>query len=283
METTTETLSVNGVILNTLAYNVASLTGRWNVPALRTENVTVPGRNGSLRTKRKYHEEGEIVLPLWVKDTDPDEVTSGRDVLYSNIDKLTKLFRPGIGLLEVIHTLPDGTSRRVMAEVKEAFALSAKGRGLATFSVALTVPSVFWESTTVTSHDVVVPYTGTMSGFAGTTAPIEDAIVTITGPVTNPRVEAYGDGAALEVPNWFQYSGTVGAGQTLVVNCGTWSLTGTGGFTPVYANFSHDGDPRWLILQPGKVNSAPGIKTTGSSTSGTTKISVSARRKFLVG
>jgi len=143
MEPTTETLSVNGVVRNTLAYNIKSLTGRLKVPPLRTENVTVPGRHGSLRTRRKFYAEGEIVLPMWVRDCNEDEAEPSRATFRENIDKLTKLFRPGSGMLELLHTLPDGSVRRALAECTEAIDFSTKGRGLADFSVALRVPSVF--------------------------------------------------------------------------------------------------------------------------------------------
>lgn len=283
MNTTEETLSVNGVVLNTLAYNISTLAGRLRAPALRTENIQVPGRHGSLRTRRKFYDEGEIVLPMWVRDTDEDELVSSREIFYSNIDRLTKLFRPGSGLLEVIHTLPDSSTRRAMAECTEAIDLSPKGRGLANFSVALKVPSVFWEDTSTVSQDLVPPHTGPVSVLNGMTAPIEDAVFTVTGPMTNPRVESWFNGGALEVPVWFQYSGTVPAGQTLTIDCSKWVLTGGGGFTPVYANFTHAGSARWMVIEPDLDGNTPGLKVTGSATTSASKVTITARRKYLVG
>lgn len=282
MITTEETLAVNGVVLNTLAHNITSLTGRLKAPALRTDNIMVPGRHGVVRTRRKMYEEGQIILPMWVRDTDTDEANPSRETLFANVDKLTKLFRPGSGLLEVIHTLPDGSSRRVMAECTEAIDLTAKGGAMATFSVALRVPSVFWEDSTPVAQDLTVPHTGPVTSLSGMTAPIDDAVFLVTGPITNVRVEAYLDGASLEVPVWFQYSSTIGAGQTLTVDCSQWKLTGVG-HTVNYANFSHTGSARWLVIEPGKVDTVPGLNVTGSSTTGATKVRITARRKYLVG
>jgi hypothetical protein len=115
------------------------------------------------------------------------------------------------------------------------------------------------------------------------TAPIEDAVLTFTGPVTNPRVESLVDGSVLEVPIWFKYSGTVPSGQTLKVDCANWALSGTGGFSPVYANFSHAGSARWLVIQPGKSTTVPTLSVTGSNLSGSSKTTLVTRRKFLVG
>lgn len=288
METTQETLVVNGVVLNTLAKNVSSLTGRLKVPSRRGENITVPGRHGTLRTTRKFYDQGDIVLPMWVRGCDDDGlVTSSREEFYSNVDQLAKLFNPGDGLLEVVHTLPDGSARRAWAECTEAidFSVSSGSHGfpLGKFSVALKMPSPFWEETTVTSIDLPVGLVGSVNQLDGTTAPIDDAVFTITGPATNPRVEALYNNVTMENPTWFQYSGTVPATKTLTVDIGQWSLVGSSGYTPDYSFLSHKGGANWLTIVPGPQEEPPQLKVTASSTSGATKINLQARRKFLVG
>lgn len=285
--TTSETLSVNGVNLNTLAKNITSLTGRLRAPALRTDNVTVPGRHGSLRTVNKRYEEGQIVLPMWVRGNDDDEASVGRETFFTNVDTLTQLFRPGAGLLTVLHTLPDGSQRRALAECTEAINLTMVSGGewpYATFSVALRVPSVFWEDVTATSVDLAYNFSGNVTQLAGTTAPIEDAIYTISGPCTSCTVEARYDGGAMDDPQYFTYSGTIGTGQTLVVNSGTWKLTGTGGLVVDYTKMFHTGSARFLEIPPGPIGGYPQLKVTmAGAVAGTSKVNVSARRKFLVG
>lgn len=284
--TTAETLSVNGTVLNTLAYNIESLTGRLAVPQLRTENVAVPGRHGRLRTANKYHDEAVIVLPMWVRGCDANGlVTSGRQQFMANVDMLTRLFRPGSGLLEVLHTLPDGTIRRAWAECTEVIDFSVQGGGmpLGKFSVALKVPSVFWEDDALRMVDLLPSHNGPVAIMDGTTGPVEDSVITIVGPATNPRIEALYSGDPLENPSWFQYSGTIGAGKTLIVNCGNWTLTGTGGLTVDYSLFTHAGGARWLTIVPAPIGQVPGLRITASSTTGATKVNLSARRKYLVG
>lgn len=287
MLTTEETLSVNGTILNTLAKNIESIAGRLRVPALRTDNISVPGRHGTLRTTRKMYEEGQIILPMWVRGLDDDGLVefSPRQTFYNNLDELTRLFRPGNGMLEVLHTLPDASVRRAWAECTEAITPTVLGGNpLGKFSVALKVPQVFWEDQTAAAVDLAMGHLGGVSELLGTTAPIEDSVLTLVGPITNGRVEALFDDDPLDNPTWFQYSGTVGAGQTLKVDCENWTLTGTGGMTVNYSNFSHGGGSRWLTLVPGIQVLAPGIKVTGSSTTpGVSKVVLTARRKFLVG
>ena len=285
--TTAETLSVNGVVLNTLAKNIQSLTGRLRAPALRTDNVTVPGRHGTLRTVNKRYEEGQIVLPMWVRGNDDDEGSIGRSTFYSNVDTLTQLFRPGSGLLTVIHTLPDGSQRRVLAECTEAINMTMTAGGAwpyATFSVALRVPSVFWEDVDPVSVDLRNNYVGDITALEGTTAPIEDAIYTVTGPCTSVTLEARYNGAAMDDPQYFTYSGTIGTGQTLIIDSGKWKLTGTGGLVVDYTKMFHTGSARFLEIPPGPVGGFPQLKLTMANPNWvTSKVNVSARRKYLVG
>lgn len=285
--TTAETLSVNGVVLNTLAKNISSLTGRLRAPALRTDNVTVPGRHGSLRTVNKRYEEGQIVLPMWVKGNDDEGESVGRDTFYANVDTLNQLFRPGSGLLTLVHTLPDGSQRRCFAECTEAIDMTMVAGGqwpYATFSVALRVPSVFWEDVTLNSIDLRNNYSGDITQLAGMTAPIEDAIYTVYGPCTSVTLEARYNGAAMDDPQYFTYSGIIGTGQTLVIDAGKWKLTGTGGLVVDYTKMFHTGSARFLEIPPGPVGGYPQLKLTMGNPNWTvSKVNISARRKYLVG
>lgn len=285
--TTAETLSVNGVVLNTLAKNISSLTGRLRAPALRTDNIIVPGRHGTVRVPNKRYEEGQIVLPMWVRGNDDSEDSIGRDTFFSNVDTLTQLFRPGAGLLTVIHTLPDGSQRRCLAECTEAlnFTMTAGGAWpYATFSVALRVPSVFWEDVNTSTFDLSYNFNGNVTQLQGTTAPIEDAVYTLKGPFTSLTVEARYNGAALDDPMYFTYSGNVGTGQTLIVDSSNWKLTGTNGLVVDYTKLFHTGGSRFLTMVPGPLGGYPQLKVTNvGGVSGTTKVTVTARRKYLVG
>jgi hypothetical protein len=285
--TTAETLTVNGVVLNTLAKNIQSLTGRLRAPGLRTENVTVPGRHGTVWVPNKRYEEGQVILPMWVKGSDDDENILGRDIFFSNVDTLTQLFRPGAGRLEVIHTLPDGSQRRCFAECTEAINMTMTAGGeypYATFSVALRIPGVFWEDVTPVVVNLTHSYTGEVGALAGTTAPIEDATFKIEGPCLSATVEARYNGGALDDPLYFTYSGIIGTGQSLTVDCSNWKLTGAGGLVVDYTKLFHTGSARFMTIAPGPVGGAPELKVTMSNpTQFTSNVRVTARRKYLVG
>lgn len=284
--TTAETLSIDGVVLNTLAKNIESLTGRLHVAPIRTDNVTVPGRHGRLRTAAKFYDEGTIVLPMWVRGCDDDGniPTTTRKQFFDNVDALSNLFRPGSGMMEMLHTLPDGTIRRAWVECTDVIDFSVVGGNnpMGKFSVSLRVPGVFWEDQVPISVDLLPTQNGHVTAFDGMTAPVEDAVITMTGPLVNCRVEAYYREAALETPSWVQYN-SITAGHSLIVDCGAWTITGTSGMLPSYSNLSHAGGARWFTLVPGVPNNPPEVRITATGTTSASKINISARRKYLVG
>lgn len=290
--TTAETLSVDGVVLNTLAKNVESLTGRLRVPQVRGSNPEVPGRHGSIFVRTKTYETGQIVLPMWVRGCDDDGAipggSSARREFYKRVDELIALFTRRDGLLDVRHTLPDASVRQALCEVTDVVNLTSETPNpLGMVSVALDVPGVFWRDVSDVSHDtgvgVTVPNTLSLTNFAGATAPMDELSYRFVGPITNPKVEAYRNSIPLGQPIWFQYGAVVPGGQSLIVDCAAWTLSGTGGLTPNMAALTHAGASRWMVVQPGVQLAAPQVRLTGSSTTGATQLVITGRRKFLTG
>lgn len=275
--TTTETLTVNGVLLNTFAKNVESLTGRLRAPAYRTGNISVPGAHGELWVPNKKYQANTLALPMWVVGCDDDgEIPEGsnkRKEFFKRVDELVTLFKSP-GLLEVIWTTARDEPRRCWAEAADVldFTTDAIPRGMV--GVVLTIPDAFWEDTVVKTSVL----TGTAATidpveFAGGSAPIEDLVYLIQGPWTNPRL-TFGDGS------WFQYSGTLTAGQTITVDSGEWELTGGGGLVADYSKISHDGtDAVWGTLPA----SAAAITLGGSGRTTASQLTITGKRKYLVG
>lgn len=286
--TTAETLTADGVVLNTYAKNIKSLTGRLRNAKTRTGNITVPGRNGVIRTPRKWSDAAVLDLPMWVVGSHDDGYipsgSSARIEFFKRVDELLAIFSSP-ELITIRHTLPDGTTRECLAEVLEVMDFTADSvnpKGLV--NVQLVVPDAFWRDTADITQTFTNPTMNSvvnLTNFAGATAPMDDLIFTITGPITNPRLEAYRNGNPLSQPVWVQYTGTIGAGTTAILNCGTWVLSGTA--SPSYANLSHLGDPRWLSVPPAPVGGSPQIKISGSGNTGATAVQIVGRRKYQVG
>lgn len=279
MLTTTETLTIDGVDLNTLAKNVSTLAGRLRRPAFRTTNVIVPGRHGNLWVPNKKYDVNVLALQLWVRgcDDDGNVPTSAREEFYANVDTLTKLFSSP-DLLDVRHVLPDGSIRQCFGEVLDLIDIDTSGvdgknpRG--NFGVALTLPYPFWQDLNAIDH-TFTPAGGTtipldMTVFEGGTAPIEDAVISITGPVNNPGI--------LTPATSFEYSAVVAAGTTLILDCGEWELSGTS-MVPNGSDLLHSGDARWCVIP---ADPAASLTNTGGITAAT-RVEIVARRKYMVG
>jgi hypothetical protein len=185
---------------------------------------------------------------------------------------LTRIF--GAELVELVHTLPDGSQRSVVGEVLEVIDFtSMAGGGRAEFAVSLVVPGAFWSDV----DSITATFSGTgvwsPSAFSGATAPMDDLQVTFVGPSNNPRVQS-GD-------VWLRYGAVLTAGQSVILDCASWSLTGGGGLVPNYGAVTHGGDARWFVLHPG-TTVVPSVTVSQTGT-GAMSTSLSGRRKYLIG
>lgn len=277
VQTTVEKFSVDGVNLNTLAKNISSLTGRLRAPAFRTGNVVLPGSHGEAWIPNKKFQANTLTLPMWVVGCNDDgEIPTGstkRREFFKRVNELVALFKSP-ELLDVQWVQADGSVRQCYAEALDVldFTVDASPTGLV--GVVLTIPSAFWQDLT----DKTQTFSGAIStatptNFQGGSAPMEDLVYRIGGPWTNPEA-TFSDGT------WFRYNAAIPAGQTLVVDCGEWTLTGEGGMVPDYSKLEHDGeDGVWGALPA----SAAAIELSGSARTGATSFIITGKRKFLVG
>lgn len=275
--TTAETFSVNGVVLNTMAKNISSITGRLRAPAHRTGNIVIPGSHGEVWVPNKKYQANTLALPMWVVGCNDDgEIPEGsnkRREFFKRVNELVTLFKSP-DLLDVQWTQEDGSVRQCYAESTDVldFTTDASPKGLV--GVILTIPAAFWQD--------LVDRTQTFSGniataeptqFQGGSAPMEELVYRLEGPWTNARAEFSDD-------TFFQYNASIPAGQALIVNCAEWELSGTGGLIPDYTKLEHDGeDPVWGALPA----SAAAITLSGSDRTSATSFTITGKRKFLVG
>lgn len=279
--TTAETLSVNGVVLNTLAKNIESLTGRLRTPGKRTTNVTVPGRHGTLRTAVKLFDENILALPMWVIGGDDDgKIPVGqtdRRLLFSNIDTLTRLFLGSQTVLDVRHTLPDASVRQCFGDVLDVIDFTTESADpMAKFGVSIVMADPFWYDLTTITQDVL-PANGTtasFSSFGGATAPMDKLLFRLTGPWNSP-ILTFSDGS------WLAIDVNIPAAATVTVDCSTWTLTSSG-VTTILANLRRSTTTaRWATVPP---TSGPlVVNLAGASRTTATALRVQGRRAFLVG
>lgn len=281
----TEALRANGINLNSLASNVEDISAILRTAKRRGENIAVPGRHGLLRVPNKLYDMADFVLPFHVLGVDPGtgQVLGGDaevTAFYARADELTRLF--GSDLITLEHTLPDGSVRRALAETTDVMEWTREpGSPLfGRVSVALRLPEAFWADTAPTT----VTFTGTngthrvLSEFAAATAPMDELVITWTGPINNPELSQPAGGV------YVAYDGVIPAGRKLVVDTAAWRLDPGDGtpWTPDYRAFRRGGSAggRWFQLMPEPAGpEVIFVHTTGGSAGCT----IAGPRKYLNG
>lgn len=272
-----EVLLVNGVDLGSYCYMTSDVSGLLTVPGKRGDDVVVPGRHGAIRAPRKRFDVAEIVLPMWVVGCRPDGSipSTGRmeREFYRRRDELLQLFHAES--VELTFTRADAVTLSTSVEVVDVMDFTRRwAEPLAQVSVALRLTEPFWTesqdvSTTITG---ISGSTGVLTAFAGSTAPISDAVITFFGPVNNPKI-TIGE-------RWVQYNGVIGSGRQLVLECEHWRATSGSGTTwsPDVRQVYREPGPAWLEVPASRAGVTATFTHSGG---GTASVEIAGQRKFL--
>lgn len=266
----------NGFDLDTLAYNVASRSGRLQTAPRRGKDAEVSSRHGSIFTPGKKFTGATIPLKMWVVGADEQGLVprdgTMRERFQANLDRLLRIF--GSDTVELIDPMPDGSRRRIVGQVLDTIAPDVQAGGTrAEFAVSLTCAAAFWEDV----EEVSAARSGTgvwdVVPFRGATAPMDDLTVRFTAPCTNPR---FTNTKGVYVA----YNAALSSSQWVQIDCATWSVTGGGGLTASLAAVDHGGDARWFVLEPGDPTPQVIASQTAGSTGG---FALAGRRKHKTG
>jgi hypothetical protein len=161
------------------------------------------------------------------------------------------------------------------------------GTYVARLSVLLEIPAVFWQDPVELDWSYTAPSTKTwtreVTNLRGSTAPIEDAVVIVYGPATNPKVTDPASGA------WVRLNMTIPAGQAWLIDAGRdKSAVGGAGLSPTAANWSTRRQftdwtsprSRLFVIHP-QYDSTRGDHVVRITVQGAAKARVIARRKWL--
>lgn len=264
----------------------------WNVsasvlqtPAMRGDHLTLAQRSGVIPTLMRPREASEFGFNMWVIGSDPitgdipATRTLRRQVFDSNLNTLLRLFTQDQKLIRFKHENAAGARvcDGLITDVIQLTTMMARQRG--EFSATFMVPDVYWrdENTASTSSaaNSTLPKDLPLTHLVGGTAPVDDAVISVVGPITNPRV------TDLETGNWVQYTGTLTGSQTWTVDVGAFTSLVNG--VSVRTATSHAGHPRFLYI-PTRYNgtNTPTVRLTGSAGGATTQLTVTSYRKHLL-
>lgn len=267
-------LTINGVQLHTLAWNVQNRGSRWQMPGRRGENFSMPGVHGSTYSSIKPYEENSLTLSMWAVGANTDgTLPADKDAerkCLENLDMLSRLFSAPV--LDVRQTLNDGSVRQCYAEVVQAVDFSSMAGGSrAEFAVELSVPAAFWFDVSNTTQTLltgaVTAKTLAFTSFSAATAPLTGLVFEVTGPVASPVL------ADPVTGQWVKLTRTLTAGQVWKVDTANWATTVAGanalhqtshGLGTTFLDLSADATgPKIYFTAAGSATTATSVKVTG--------------------
>lgn len=268
-------LTVNGVDLQTYAWNIVNRSGRWGVPARRGSNRELPGLHGSSRLAGKPFDENTVILTMWVVGANHDGTLptspSRRAVVERYVDELGRLFTAP--LLTLVQRRADGDRVLTGEVVKTIDFKSMAGATRAEFGVEILAADPFWYSPTKVAQTVVTAAAGEyrFSAFADATAPLVGATYTVTGPVNSPVLTDPVTG------QWVKLATNVPSGQSWVIDTAAWTSTLNG--TNVLAMTTHGLGATFLDLTADAAG--PRVVLGGTGQTSGTSIRINARKAYL--
>lgn len=284
---TDEVVVAGGLCMNTQAWNITTKTGRNTVSNFRGDDISVPGVSGQTFVPNKPLDSGSYTLTGWVLGIHPDgtvppNATAQRVVWQKNYETILRACLNSAAPVTVYSWLPDGSVRQTSATLvgnSPDPTLQFGGRRAEVSLVFEVLPGMWQDvmSTTITGTASAAwsNQSLALTALANGTAPIEDSVITVTGPITNPTVSNTVTNTSIT------YTGTVPSGQTWVIDCGAWTSKVNG--VSVLSSTTHSGHARFVVIDPGPTNVGPSIKLTGSGTTTATNLAITAYRKHLIG
>lgn len=266
-------------------------TKRRPLPGVRSVNLSVPGRAGDLPVLGLDHEATTLGLALTVYPVTPSGEHGGPEQMEQNLEALG-------ALLGVRHRLMPlkwvtGTIVRVADVTVEAVAEPEyfPGAAIARLTAVVRVPGVYWRDETASTWEGALPGVGqAVTPLAGSTGPIVDAVLRVSGPAVQPSVRDVASGGMVA------YTGTVQAGEHLLIDCGwltaavvatdTWDLDEGTDVTGDIEATGPGSAYRWLHLTPAMAVGDPHsravlVDAVAEGTSTESVLMIRARRSYL--
>jgi hypothetical protein len=241
-----EVLTVNGLDLMAGDYRDATDFVRY-VPAPVGEDPPVAGRTGGV-FRSKVHGPGRFTVDEWVGH--PTETRAQVQARWDALLRMTA--RPRV-LSPVVWTLSDGTTRTCSAYLSGEVSPTRIGQRGWRAQLEFTIPDTYWWG--ADGNAAGAAGVCTLTWQAVSSAPLEHLTYTLAGPFSSATVTSPSTG------DTFTYAGTVGSGQSVTVNSGLWTISGSG-VTPDPRLLTYSGD-RFLTVLVGV--SAPTVTYSGAA------------------
>lgn len=255
----------------------------------------VPGRAGELPVTGLDHEATSFALVFTVTSATPSGADGGYQQMETNLEALGALLGVRHRLMSLRYQA--GAIVRV-ADVTITAASEPEirtGAARAKFTVIVEVPGVYWRDETITTWQGASNASNQpITILAGSTAPITDALLRVTGPATNITVRDVATQGAIGLLTSGSNSITASerllidaaAMRAAVVTTDTWDLATGADKTGVISVFGPGSASRWIHLTPAMAVGDPFsravlISCAATGTTAASKLEVRARRSYL--
>lgn len=277
------TYAVNGVALDDADGRWSLMKGSSIAPAVSAEQMTVkvPGIDGLLPVASEARQAPPLTFRIKVQGTTDATL---RDRLLA----LLMTIAPSRGSVTLARSI-DGVLTYTAAKMESISEPEyAPARSAATVTVTYRLPQVYWrqDADDWTQAGITSGTGYTIGTLADTSAPIYDARILVTGPITNPKVTDTVSG------EWALLTATIASGEAVLLDCKNWlayrgSSTLDAGDTGATGLLTTSGGPYMLPLAPEMVSGNPAnrrirLSVTGSGFTSATALSVRAAKAFLL-
>lgn len=242
MQTTVETWAVDGVILNTLAFNIETLEGRLRMPQMRGADIVIPYAEGE-RFVPKVAGPRVLTLRMWVQGADDDgHIPTNRQAEFEKNWRTlhTLLFQPGRQFILTKKFYDSNGALKTASALGQyvgGLDPTMLGRFAAKFTVDIKLANPYFYDAAYTTINLV---NGHQNVNIPGDAPTKNIKVTFNGARVKPRVINWTTGDYLEydraaglltdtrveidVPNWqafyFPVSGPAQDGSGFIAASG---------------------------------------------------------------
>lgn len=236
----------------------------------------LPGRDGTVPSLGSAFQPGAAILGLTLYGSSRADVESNTEALFGVLGQRRRTLR----LLDSVR------SREAEVEVLTLVEPQRVGARMWRISVPVRIPGGFWRGPSLTDSPLTLT-TSTAStpatGLAGSTAPVNDALIRVQGGFTSSYVEDVVTGDRVTI------NAAVSSNEFVVIDAAAWTArkvssdTWAGGSNIISSVVSNRGSGPMIGFEPDFATGAGRIRvrTVGTGISGSPSVLVRAKPSFL--
>jgi hypothetical protein len=251
--------------------DVETREGLATEPDLRGDDQEIANSIGDVFVPKVYGP-GRFTMQVWWG------VSTTRAAVEAAFEELQRVVSRPHRMCRIVRTLSDGSTRQCDAYKVSSMKPTAIGQRGYRAGIEFKIPRGFWRGTAdvvdETPAGAALPKTLALVNVGAGTAPVDDSVYRVIGPISDPVVVDTTDGVDKA---WFSYAGQVPANAHMEVNAATWTVVGVG-FTVNQQAVAFSERMTTVAGPPGQ---NPTVALRGTNGGATTALRVTGRPAWL--